>query len=259
MATGLLAASFFDSLHPRASDDEVAWYARHIGDPSMLALDAMCGAGRVLIPLLARGLKVHGVDASPPMIARCEEKLAAQSLATTVLRQDVVSLNVPFRYGAAFIAGSAFDAIVDPADASAALARIRAHLVGPATLVVACHVPSMSLQRLAAPLIEVRTVKLDDGSQIAQRSETTWTEGARSMRAQRRYSPPISAVTFSRSPSKCSSEISALTSPHQIRSSEPASRTTNLSFGERPVCLPVSTARGPPSAILPSPRSSAAL
>jgi SAM-dependent methyltransferase len=188
MATGLLAASFFDSLHPRASDDEVAWYARHIGDPSMLALDAMCGAGRVLIPLLARGLKVHGVDASPPMIARCEEKLAAQSLATTVLRQDVVSLNVPFRYGAAFIAGSAFDAIVDPADASAALARIRAHLVGPATLVVACHVPSMSLQRLAAPLIEVRTVKLDDGSQIAQRSETTWTEGARSMRAQRRYS-----------------------------------------------------------------------
>jgi len=122
------------------------------------------------------------------MIARCEEKLAAQSLATTVLRQDVVSLNVPFRYGAAFIAGSAFDAIVDPADASAALERIRAHLVGPCTLLVACHVPSTSLQRLAAPLVEVRTVKLDDGSQIAQRSETTWTEGARSMRAQRRYS-----------------------------------------------------------------------
>jgi len=185
---GPLAARFIDALNPRASDDEVAWYARHIGDPSVLALDAMCGAGRVLIPLLARGMKVHGVDAAPPMIARCEEKLAAQSLATTVLRQDVVSLNVPFRYGAAFIAGSAFDAIVDPADASAALERIRAHLVGPCTLLVACHVPSTSLQRLAAPLVEVRTVKLDDGSQIAQRSETTWTEGARSMRAQRRYS-----------------------------------------------------------------------
>ena len=34
-------------------------------------------------------------------------------------------------------------------------------------------------------------------------------------------------------------------------SSEPASRTTNLSFGERPVCLPVSTTSGPPSAITP--------
>ena len=188
MAAGPLAASFFDSLEPCASDDEVAWYAHRIGDPAVLALDAMCGAGRVLVPLVAGGMKVHGVDGSPAMIARCEEKLAARSLSTTLLRQDVASLNVPFRYGAAFIAGSAFDAIVDPASAAAALERIRAHLVGPATLVIACHVPSVSLQRLAAPLVEVRTVKCDDGSQIAQRSETVWTEGARSMRAQRRYS-----------------------------------------------------------------------
>ena len=49
--------------------------------------------------------------------------------------------------------------------------------------------------------------------------------------------PPRCAATFSRSPSKCSSEISALTSPHQIRSSEPGSRTMNLSFGERPGVL----------------------
>ena len=87
----------------------------------------MCGAGRLLIPLVARGYKVHGVDASPSMIARCEEKLAAQSLATTLFRQDVATLNVPFRYGAAFIAGSAFDAIVDPGrprPRSSAFARI---------------------------------------------------------------------------------------------------------------------------------------
>ena len=188
MANGALATAFFDALHPRAGDDEVAWYARHVGDPSVLALDAMCGAGPVLIPLLARGMKVHGVEASATMIARCEDKLAAQSLATTLVRQEVASLNVPFRYGVAFIAGSAFDAIVDPASAAAALERIRAHLVGPATLVIACRVPSTTLQRLAAPLVEVRTVKLDDGSQVVQRSETVWTEGARAMRAQRRYS-----------------------------------------------------------------------
>jgi hypothetical protein len=43
----------------------------------------------------------------------------------------------------------------------------------------------------------------------------------------------------------------------QIRSSEPGSRTTNLSLGERPVKRPVSTTSGPPSASLPSPRRSA--
>ena len=186
-AVGPLAAAFFDALHPRASDDETAWYAQRIGASPTLALDLMCGAGRVLIPLLGRGTKVHGVDASASMIARCEEKLAAQSLSTTLFRQDVASLNVPFRYGAAFAAGSAFDAIVDPSAAAAALERIRAHLVAPGTLVIACDVPSKSLQRLAAPLVEVRTARLDDDSQVVLRAETTWTEEARSMRSQHRY------------------------------------------------------------------------
>ncbi len=185
---GTLATSFYDALHPRASDDELAWYAQRIGDPATLALDAMCGSGRLLIPLLGLGLKVHGAEASPSMIARCEEKLAAQSQAATLFRQDVTSLNVPFRYGVAFLSGSTFDAVVDPAAAAAALSRIRAHLVEPGTLIVACHLPSTTLQRLAAPLVEVRTAKLADGSQIALRSETVWTEGARSMRSQRRYS-----------------------------------------------------------------------
>ncbi|MFO1303357.1 MAG: class I SAM-dependent methyltransferase [Burkholderiales bacterium] len=184
-AVGPLAAAFLDALQPRAGADETAWYAGHVG--AALALDVMCGAGRLMIPLLERGLKVHGVDASAAMIARCEEKLASHALAGTLFRQDAVALNVPFRYGAAFVAGSAFDAISDPAAAMQALSRLRAHLVEPGTLVVACHVPDLALQRLAAPLVEVRTARLDDDSQIVLRSETTWTQETRSMRAQQRY------------------------------------------------------------------------
>jgi SAM-dependent methyltransferase len=184
---GPLAAAFFDALHPRAGDEECAWFAQRLGSAGTLALDVMCGSGRLLVPLQERGLKVHGVDVSPAMIARCEEKLAASSLEAALFRQDVAALNVPFRYGAAFIAGSAFDAIVDPAAAAQALANIRAHLVAPGTLVIACDVPGTTLQRLAAPLVEVRSAKLGDGSQIVLRSESTWTEGARAMRSQRRY------------------------------------------------------------------------
>jgi len=43
------------------------------------------------------------------------------------------------------------------------------------------------VQRLGAPLVEVRTVKLPDGTQIALRAETTWTADAQIARAANRY------------------------------------------------------------------------
>src|SRR3982751_627477 len=49
-----------------------------------------------------------------------------------------------------------------------------------------------------------------------------------------------------------------LTSPHQMLASLEGSRTMNLSFGERPVCVPVRTTSGPSAAISPSPSRIAA-
>ena len=70
-----------------------------------------------------------------------------------------------------------------------ALARIRAHLVPiPDCLLIDCRVPGSGAADLAAPLVEVRTATLADGSQIALRSETTWTlGGAHRARIDNRY------------------------------------------------------------------------
>ena len=54
-------------------------------------------------------------------------------------------------------------------------------------LFVDCRIPSAAVQRLGAPLVEVRTVKLGDGTQIALRSETTWSADAQLARAENRY------------------------------------------------------------------------
>ncbi len=53
------------------------------------------------------------------------------------------------------------------------------------------------------------------------------------------------------------SSMGWLIAPHQMRSSLWGSRTTNLSFGDRPVWTPVDTTSGPPSASVPSPAASA--
>ncbi len=185
-AFGALSALFREADRPAATAPEVAWFCERI-PPEGLALDVMCGWGRVLVPLAAQGRKVHGVDASAAMLARCDARLAAAGTAAPTFRQDVAELNLPFRYGHAFIADGAFQLLTDPDAAAAALERIRAHLVAPGLLFVDCRIPPAAVQRLGAPLVEVRTVRLADGTQIALRAETTWTADAQIARAANRY------------------------------------------------------------------------
>ncbi len=184
---GPLAAEFFDASHPPDDDARLAHLDRLIPRDAGLLLDVMCGTGRALVPRARRGDKVHGVDRSMAMLERCEAKLAADGLAAPLFRQDVAQMNLPFRYAAAFVAGGALGLLTDPSALAAALERLRAHLVPPAVLVVECRIPAPDRQRLAAPLVEVETVRLADGTQLVRRSETTWTPEARLVRAAHRY------------------------------------------------------------------------
>src|SRR5215207_11046001 len=57
-----------------ASEDELAFYSGFIEDSGQPALDAGCGTGRLLIPLLRAGFDIDGSDLSPDMLAHCREK-----------------------------------------------------------------------------------------------------------------------------------------------------------------------------------------
>jgi SAM-dependent methyltransferase len=186
-AYGPLCTLFYDADKPRASDEEIAWHAQRLPLAEGISLELMCGSGRLLVPLVARGAKIHGVDHSAPMLASCEARLKAANLVAPLFRQDVTQMNLPFRYVAAFAAAGSFQLITDPVAAVAALHRIRAHLVAPGLLLLDLFVPTESAQRLAAPLVEVRTVKLADGTHIALRSETTTWAEARLARSENRY------------------------------------------------------------------------
>jgi cyclopropane fatty-acyl-phospholipid synthase-like methyltransferase len=184
--SGQLHALFACAENPRASDAEIAWYRAHLPLAAGTSLELMCGAGRLLAPLIEAGMSVHGVDDSAAMLAECEARLSATKAGATLFRQNIGELNVPFRYGAAFIASGSFQSLaVDRA--RAALLRIRAHLVEPGLLLLDLYVPSESAQRIAAPLVEVRSATLADGSRIALRSETTMYPDARLARIETRY------------------------------------------------------------------------
>ncbi|MEO8755582.1 MAG: class I SAM-dependent methyltransferase, partial [Casimicrobiaceae bacterium] len=123
-AFGPLSTLFRNADRPRATDAEIAWYMQHVPRRG-LGLELMCGYGRLLAPLVTTGGKFHGVDQSPAMLACCEEKLVAHGAPTPTFRQDIVQMNLPFRYGCAFVAGGSFQLISDAAEVAAALERIR--------------------------------------------------------------------------------------------------------------------------------------
>lgn len=187
LAFGPLSTLFHDTGLAQASVTEVDWYAARLPPDTGPTLEPMCGSGRVLAPLMTHGHHVHGVDTSAAMIASCEARLASLALSTMLFRQDITQLNVPFRYKCAYVTAGSFQLITDPAAAAGTLARIHAHLVPPGLLFLDCYVPADATQRLGAPLVEVRTVKLADGTQIALRSETTCWADARLSRAENRY------------------------------------------------------------------------
>ena len=184
---GPLCTLFYDADKPAAPDAEIAWYAKQLPKDAGLLLELMCGSGRLLVPLAVDGYKLHGVDSSAAMLASCEARLAAHDIVAPLFRQDLTQLNLPFRYSAAFVAAGSFQLITEAGAPLLALQRIRAHLIDPGLLLMDMFVPSESAQRLGAPLVEVRTVKLGDGTQIALRSESTVWADARLSRTEYRY------------------------------------------------------------------------
>jgi SAM-dependent methyltransferase len=77
---------------------EVELYRPYLRSP---VLDAGCGAGRLLAPLLDAGYDVEGCDVSPDMIARCRERVPAAQLWVSALHE----LDPPRRYASIVCSG----------------------------------------------------------------------------------------------------------------------------------------------------------
>jgi SAM-dependent methyltransferase len=199
---GPLSTAFHDAHDTRASDDEIGWYASRLPRDAGPVLEAMCGSGRTLVPLLTHGFHVHGVDQSPAMIAACEERLARAGLATTLFRQDVLELNLPFRYAAAFVTGASFQLLAAPLAARGALARLQAHLVPPALLLLDLVVPEAGLHPPGAPIVEIRRATLADGARITLRTETLVTADLRRLDVASRFEKRNADGTIEREDAK---------------------------------------------------------
>ena len=105
---------------------EIAFFRSYVaaGQP---ALDVGCGSGRLLVPWVADGLDVDGVDASADMIEACRAAARAAGREAALYVQCTHRLDLPRRYGAIVNCG-AFGLGGNRADDIEGLRRVLAHL-----------------------------------------------------------------------------------------------------------------------------------
>ena len=131
-----LCTEFYDLDKPAPPPEALDFYREYARQARGRILEPMCGSGRFLLPLLAEGYAVEGVDASLDMIRACREHGARRGLQPIVHEQFLEQLDLPHRYGLVFIPAGSFGLLTDPRVVSAALARLLAHMESNARLVV---------------------------------------------------------------------------------------------------------------------------
>lgn len=98
---GTLASEVYELDKPIGhSFGDVEYYTRHLAGVSGRILEPAAGTGRILIPLLAAGFEVEGVDSSPQMLAICRQHCHERGLDPVLREADMTTFVQPRAYQA---------------------------------------------------------------------------------------------------------------------------------------------------------------
>lgn len=108
------------------------------------ALELAIGTGRVAIPLHQRGVEVHGIDISSPMVARLHAKPGGEGITVTI--GDIASTRVPGEFQLVYIPFNTITNLLTQEEQVACFQNAAAHLLPGGYFVIEVFVPE--LQRL---------------------------------------------------------------------------------------------------------------
>jgi len=107
------------------------------------ALELGIGTGRVALPLSARGVEVHGIDASEAMVAKLRGKPGGREIPVTIA--DFAGVDVTRRYQLIFVVFNTFFALLTQEDQVRCFANVAAHLNDGGSFVIQAFMPDLTL------------------------------------------------------------------------------------------------------------------
>ena len=161
-------------------------------------LELAIGSGRIALPLAARGVEVHGIDASARMVERLRAKPDGEAIPVTM--GDFADVPVEGTFRVVFVAFNTFFALPDQEAQIRCFERVAAHLDGEGVFVLEAFVPDLARYDRGQRVSSIRT-KLDhivlDVSQLDAAAQTVFSQhvlisddGTRLFPVQVRYAWP---------------------------------------------------------------------
>ena len=147
---------FDEPVAARYDASSAAMFAPEVVEPAVDFLAALAGAGRALelgvgtgriaLPLAARGVPVHGIDLSAPMVARLREKPGAEAVSVTV--GDFATTRVEGSFSLAYLVFNTISNLTSQEQQVACFRNVAEHLAPGGRFVIEVGIPE--LQRLSA-------------------------------------------------------------------------------------------------------------
>jgi SAM-dependent methyltransferase len=148
----------------RRGDEEaaVAFLAEMAGPGP--ALELAIGAGRIALPLAARGVRVDGIDLSPAMVAQLRAKPGGDAIAVTI--GDFADVPVPGAYRLVYVVWNTLFNLLTQDDQVRCFENVAAHLTDDGAFVIEAFHPGYLYalrdhQYVDAEAVEVHEVRLD--------------------------------------------------------------------------------------------------
>jgi hypothetical protein len=153
---------------PTSATDTVEFLAVLAGDGPVLEL--AIGTGRIALPLAARGIEVHGIDASEAMVAKLRAKPGGEDIPVTV--GDFADVGVEGHYPLIAIIFNTLWALLAQEDQVRCVRNVAEHLTEDGTFVTEMYVPDPARfdrgQRMQVRTIESRRVVLESSQHDAK-------------------------------------------------------------------------------------------
>jgi len=106
------------------------------------ALELGIGTGRVALPLVARGIEVHGIDASEAMVTKLRRRPGAESINVTM--GNFADVQVAGEFRLIFVVFNTFFGLVTQEEQVRCFQKVAARLGPGGTFVIEVFVPDMS-------------------------------------------------------------------------------------------------------------------